>query len=161
MKVRTFRMKTKDNASFHIVAVKAWVKKDKKFLLARRGLEEVHMPGVWSIPGGKVDDSSETVNVLQETLKREVLEEVGLEITDEIELIFNNTFIRSDGASVVGLTFLCYWRSGEAKPLEDTSEVGWFTIEELLEMDGIEDFLKREIIALDKYLDLPSTVSKS
>lgn len=141
-------METKDKAQFHIVGVKAWVMKGDKYLLARRGMEEVHMPGVWSIPGGKVDDDGETVNILQETLKREVLEEVGVEITDDIRLVYNNTFKRSDGASVVGLTFLCHWKSGEAKPLEDTSEVKWFTLDELLVMEGIEDFLKREIEAL-------------
>lgn len=144
-------MKTKDNAQFHIVAVKAWVKKGDKYLLARRGMSEVHMPGVWSIPGGKVDDDGETVNILQETLKREVLEEVGVEITDEIDLVYNNTFNRSDGASVVGLTFLCHWKSGEAEPLEDTSEVKWFTLEELLEMEDVEEFLRREIQALNEF----------
>lgn len=138
-------MTTKDNAKFHIVAVKAWVKKGDKYLLARRGMNEVHMPGIWSIPGGKIDEGGDTVNILQETLKREVLEEVGLEITDEMELIFNNTFERSDGSSVVGLTFLCHWKSGETVPLEDTSEIGWFTLNELLGMEEVEDFLKREI----------------
>lgn len=141
-------METKDNAQFHIVAVKAWVKKGDKYLLARRGMNEVHMPGIWSIPGGKVDECGETVNILQDTLKREVLEEVGLEITDEIDLVFNNIFKRSDGASVVGLTFLCHWKSGEAKPLEDTSEVKWFTLTELLGMEDVEEFLKREIRVL-------------
>jgi 8-oxo-dGTP diphosphatase len=138
-------MTTKDNAKFHIVAVKAWVKKGDKYLLARRGMNEVHMPGIWSIPGGKVDECGETVNTLQDTIKREVQEEVGIEITEEIDLVFNNTFKRSDGASVVGLTFLCHWKSGEATPLEDTSEIGWFTLNELLGMEEVEDFLKREI----------------
>ena len=141
-------METKDNAQFHIVAVKAWVKKGDTYLLARRGMNEVHMPGIWSIPGGKVDECGETVNILQDTLKREVLEEVGLEITYEIDLVFNNIFKRSDGASVVGLTFLCHWKSGEAKPLEDTSEVKWFTLTELLGMEDVEEFLKREIRVL-------------
>lgn len=145
-------MKTKDNANFFIVAVKAWVKKGDKFLLARRSMDEVHMPGVWSVPGGKVDGGADTVNVLQETLKKEVLEEVGLEISDDIQLVFNNTFTRSDGSSVVGLTFLCHWKSGEAKPPEDTSEVGWLTIEEQLSMEEIEDFLKREIFELNNIM---------
>lgn len=146
-------MQTKDNAQFHIVAVKAWVKKGDKYLLARRGMNEVHMPGVWSIPGGKVDDDDETVNILQETLKREVLEEVGVEITDEIDLVYNNAFKRSDGASVVGLTFLCHWKTGEAQPLEETLEVGWFTLDELIDKEDVADFLKREIRALATFVN--------
>ncbi|MCA9379784.1 NUDIX hydrolase [Candidatus Dojkabacteria bacterium] len=150
-------MKTKDNAKFHIVAVKAWVKKGDRYLLARRSMEELHMPGAWSLPGGKVENDEDTIDILQKTLKREIFEEVGLEITNEIELLFNNTFKRSDGSSVVGLTFFTHWKSGEAEPLEETSEVEWFTIEELLGMDDIEYFLKREISVLDKYHNLKST----
>ncbi|HRO65807.1 MAG TPA: NUDIX domain-containing protein [Candidatus Dojkabacteria bacterium] len=146
-------MQTKDNAHFHIVTVKAWVKKGDKYLLARRGMSEVHMPGVWSIPGGKVDDDGETVNILQETLKREVLEEVGVEITDEIDLVYNNSFKRSDGASVVGLTFLCHWKTGEAQPLEEILEVGWFTLDELIDKEDVADFLKREIRALATFVN--------
>jgi len=150
-------MKTKDNAKFHIVAVKAWVKKGDRYLLARRSMEELHMPGAWSLPGGKVENDEDTIDILQKTLKREIFEEVGLEITNEIELLFNNTFKRSDGSYVVGLTFFTHWKSGEAEPLEETSEVEWFTIEELLGMDDIEYFLKREISVLDKYHNLKST----
>ena len=85
-------MKTKDNAKFHIVAVKAWVKKGDRYLLARRSMEELHMPGAWSLPGGKVENDEDTIDILQKTLKREIFEEVGLEITNEIELLFNNIF---------------------------------------------------------------------
>lgn len=145
-------MNTKDNANFFIVAVKAWVKKSDKYLLARRGLNEIHMPGVWSLPGGKVENDGEIVDVLQKTLKKEIMEEVGLEITDEIDLVFDNTFTRSDGSPVVALTFLCHWKAGEAMPLEDTSEVKWFTLDELKNLEEVEDFLKREISRLSAHV---------
>ena len=145
-------MQTNDNAQFHIVAVKAWIEKDNKFLLAKRGPKELHKPNTWSLPGGKIEDEIEEPNILQKTLRREIKEEVGIEITDDIELIYNNSFIRIDGAHVVILTFLCHYKSGEAKPLEDTAETKWFTIEELKRLVGVEDFLKREISELEKYL---------
>ena len=145
-------MQTKDNAQFHIVAVKAWIKKDNTFLLAKRGPNELHKPNTWSLPGGKVEDEIEEPSILQKTLKREVKEEVGIGITDDIELIYNNSFIRTDGAHVVMLTFLCHHKSGEAKPLEDTAEIKWFSIEELKRLAGIEEFLKIEINELEKYL---------
>lgn len=145
-------MQTKDNAHFHIVLVKAWVEKDGKFLMAQRGSVELHKPGVWSLPGGKVDDEVKR-DILQATLKKEVLEEVGVKITNQIELIYNNSFIRSDGSHVVNLTFLCHWESGEAQPLEDTAKVQWFTIEELKNFPNAEDFLQIEINELINYLD--------
>ena len=144
-------MKTKDNANFHIVLVKAWIEKDGKFLMAQRGSTELHKPGAWSLPGGKVDD--EVVrDILQSTLKKEIVEEVGLDIADDIELIYNNSFIRSDGAHVVNLTFLCHWKSGNAQALEDTANVQWFTVKELRNFPHTEDFLQIEIDELIQYL---------
>lgn len=145
-------MQTKDNAQFHIVAVKAWIEKDNKFLLAKRGLNELHKPNTWSLSGGKVEGKIEEPNILQKTLRREIKEEVGIDVIDDIELIYNNSFVRTDGAHVVMLTFLCHYKSGEAKPLEDTAEIRWFTIEELKRLEGIEDFFKIEIKELMNYL---------
>lgn len=49
-------METKDHAKFYIVLVKGWIEYHGKFLLAQRGMNEVHKPGAWSVPGGKVED---------------------------------------------------------------------------------------------------------
>jgi len=146
-------MQTKDNAQFHIVAVKAWIEKDGKFLLAKRGPKELHKPNTWSLPGGKVEGETEEPNILQKTLKKEVKEEVGVDVTDDIKLVYNNSFVRTDGAHVVMLTFLCHYKSGEAEPIEDTSKVKWLSIEELKKFKEAEDFLKREIKELVSYLN--------
>jgi len=142
---------TKDNAQFHIVLVKAWIKKEKKFLLAQRDSTELHKPGSWSLPGGKVENEI-TQDIIQKTLKKEIKEEVGLEIKDNIELIYNNSFIRSDKAHVVNLTFLCNWKSSKAQPLEDTTQIKWFTLKELSNFSNAEDFLITEIKELIKFL---------
>jgi len=145
-------MQTKDNANFHIVLVKAWVEKDEKFLMAQRGATELHEPDAWSLPGGKVENEVMR-DILQSTLKKEVFEEVGIEITDIIELIYNNSFIRSDGAHVVNLTFLCHWESGIAQALEDTANVQWFSVKELRNFPDSEEYLQIEIDELVKYLN--------
>ena len=62
-------METKDNAHFYIVAAKGWIEKDGKYLLARRGPEELHMPGVWSLPGGKVETETEEAHIIEKTLR--------------------------------------------------------------------------------------------
>jgi ADP-ribose pyrophosphatase YjhB (NUDIX family) len=145
-------MQTKDNAQFHIVLVKGWIEKDGKFLLAKRSLKELHKPGVWSLPGGKVEGEKEEPNILQKTLKKEIKEEVGVEITNVIDLIYNNSFKRVDGAHVISLIFLCHYKSGYAKPLEETAEVRWFTLEELKRFNEAEDFLREEIKELVNYM---------
>lgn len=108
-------MKTQDNAQFHIVLVKGWVEKDGKFLMAQRGHTEHHEPGSWSLPGGKVENDTER-DILQSTLKKEIKEEVGLDITNDIELVYNNSFKRIDETHVVNLTFLCHSLNGDAQP---------------------------------------------
>jgi 8-oxo-dGTP diphosphatase len=120
----------------HLVLVNAVVEKDGKILISQRSFEETHMPGKWTIPGGKVERTPGDVwNIIEKTLKDEVMEETGVEITDVVKLLTNNTFIRSTGQHVVALIFLCHWKSGVAKPLEDTIDIKWVMEEEL---EGIE-----------------------
>lgn len=152
-------MQTKDNANFFIVMTKGWVQKNSKFLLAQRGPEELHMPGVWSLPGGKVENEIET-NILEKTVAKEIEEEVGITVSSQMELIYNNSFKRSDGATVIGLTYLCRYQSGTEAPLEDTTEIAWYTLEELEAMENIEEFLKKEITILSQYIKKKSATSE-
>lgn len=132
------------------VIVKAWIKKDNKYLLAKRGKTEKHHAGVWSLPGGNVDFKVED-NIIENTLNREIREEIGIEIEPNIELIYTNSFIKtSDHSRVINLTFLAYWKSGDAKPLQDTAQVKWCTYEELTNSDDLPNFLTKEIEALGK-----------
>ena len=138
------------NNQTHILLINAVVVKDGKILIGQRSYEESHQPGRWSIPGGKVDKTNGNVwNIVESTLKREVLEETGVEIEDEVELIANNTFIRSTGHHVVALIFLCKWKSGEAKPLEDTIDVKWLSREEVGQYDFSDGVLKCIVLAFD------------
>lgn len=137
------------------VLVKAWIKKGNQYLLAQRGASEAHHAGLWSLPGGKV---SPEINefVVEKTLKKEILEETGIKVEERVELIYNNSFIKtSDGTWVVNLTFLCFWKSGLTKPLEDTAKIKWFTLQGLKSLKNPPDFLQREIEYLEKYLATP------
>ncbi len=143
-------MQTKDNAQFHIVLISAWVEKDGKYLMAKRGRNEPQAPGTWSTPGGKMENEDGPDTVMNH-LKKEVEEEVGIKVKDEMEFINSNSFTRVDNAHVVHFIFLCKWDSGEAKPLEDTEEVKWFTLEEL-KSAPLEKWKKREVESLERFL---------
>jgi ADP-ribose pyrophosphatase YjhB (NUDIX family) len=120
----------------HLILVNAVVEKDGKILVSQRSFEETHQPGSWTVPGGKVERTEGNVwNIVEKTLNAEVMEETGVEIDEHAELLTNNTFIRSTGQHVVALIFLCHWKSGEAKPLEDTIDVKWIIEEELKDME--------------------------
>ena len=104
---------------------------DNKVLIAQRSLKEGHEGGKWSIPGGKMESTGEEHGILLKNIKKEVLEEVGIEIFNDVFLIYDNTFIRSNGDDVLALVFLCRYKSGEAKPLEDTIDIKWIEKEEI------------------------------
>jgi 8-oxo-dGTP diphosphatase len=120
----------------HLVLVNAVVEKDGKILVSQRSQEETHDPGKWTIPGGKVERTEGNVwNIIEKTLADEVREETGLEIADKVDLIANNTFIRSTGQHTVALIFLCHWKAGEAQALEETSDVKWISRNEIGNFD--------------------------
>ena len=96
-----------------------------------RRLQTGHEGGKWSIPGGKIGSDGEEHDILLKNTKKEILEEVGIEIFDDVALVHDNTFTRSNGDDVLALVFLCKYKSGEAKPLEDTADVKWIGKDEI------------------------------
>ncbi len=96
-------------------------------LLIKRSLDEEVYPGLWGIPGGKLDSADKN---LEEGLAREVKEETGILINKDLKLISNNVFVSPENNKVY-LVFTAKYESGEPKPLEDTEEVRWFGHEEL------------------------------
>src|SRR3989344_7550694 len=94
-----------DNNQAHYVIVTGIIIKDGKYLIAQRADWEKAFPGKWTVPGGKLkvldyalakkDTSEHWYNVLENVLKREVKEEVGLEI-DKIGYVTSMVYIRPD-----------------------------------------------------------------
>ncbi len=138
----------------HLILVNAVVEKDGKILVAQRSWEETHEPGKWTIPGGKVERTAGDVwNIIEETLKKEVMEETGVGITDDAQLLSNNTFIRSTGQHVVALIFMCHWKSGAGTSLEDTIGIKWITQEELGQMEfapNVKHYIQKGFDTLKK-----------
>lgn len=59
---------------------------DNKVLLMQRSLTDDYFAGAWGIPGGYMEDFEKT---LEETAKREVKEELGVDIVPD-QMLFNN-----------------------------------------------------------------------
>lgn len=137
----------------HVILVNAIVHKDDKFLIAQRSFKDDQAAGQWSFPGGKVE-ITDGMGIVEETLKREVLEEVGIEIGDNFVFIGSSAFVRSSGHHVVSLTFVCDYKSGEAQALEDQNAVGWYTLDELEKLDNLPSYTKCWIDPIRKKLDI-------
>ncbi|HLD04113.1 MAG TPA: NUDIX hydrolase [Candidatus Nanoarchaeia archaeon] len=120
----------------HIVAITAVVKNKKgdQFLIVKRSKNEIAYPSKWAFPGGKVEKGQTVL----ETLKREVLEEVNLDIEDQHVYLKDYTFIRPDGHNVVGFAFSVQAKSENVKISEDFEDFAWVSPNELSQYDYIE-----------------------
>lgn len=117
----------------HVIHVAAIIKKDNKYLLSQRSLKDEQAPGVWTFPGGKVEINSmeREENTIEDALKREVMEETGVEIEDKIKYLHSDGFVRVSGDHVIGIYFLVNYKSGTPRPLEDQEQVKWLTLKEI------------------------------
>ena len=143
-----------DNKFLHEVAITAIIVKDGKYLITRRSANKKRFPGMWTVPGGKLETDDyinlpkETkdywYNVLEKVLKREVKEEAGLEI-DNIAYVTSMATIHGDGNPSLVISCMCDYKSGEVVlQAEETDDYRWVTISESKEvdlLDGIYDEL--------------------
>lgn len=82
------------------------------------------MGGLWEFPGGKIEPD-ETV---EECIKREIREELGIEIEIDSHLItINHTYSHF---SVILNVYCCRHLTGIPQPIE-CDEVRWVTLDEL------------------------------
>lgn len=116
----------------YIVNVEGAVVKDGQYLMVVRG-EQEYAPGGLNFPGGKVEGVSSLDDVLEETLRREIAEEVGLEIYDEMAYVRSNAFV-AEGDPVVDVVFLCRHKAGTAVAADpaEVAAVRWMTAAEAI-----------------------------
>jgi 8-oxo-dGTP pyrophosphatase MutT (NUDIX family) len=119
-------------ADRYIVNVEGAIAKDGRYLLVVRG-EEEFAPGGLNFPGGKVEGAEAGDDVLEATLRREIAEEVGLEISDEMAYLRSSVFL-AEGDPVVDVVFLCRWKSGTAFAADpaEVAAVRWLTAGEAI-----------------------------
>ncbi|MDQ3693678.1 MAG: NUDIX domain-containing protein [Chloroflexota bacterium] len=104
------------------LAVAMLIERDGRILLGRRA-EGTREPGKWSFPAGFVE-RGETVEA---AAAREAREEVGLSVT-----IGDLLGLYSAAGEVVVLAVYAATRAtGEPRPADDLTEVGWFAADNL------------------------------
>lgn len=137
---------------WYIVNVEAAIIKDTHYLMIVRGEKEEHAPGTISMPGGKVENAANSNNILEETLIREIREEVGVEIYNDIEYVESKSFIADDNEPVIDIVFLCRYKKGvpRIKDLNEVSRILWMTAEEILNHPKTPAWIKQSIERTEK-----------
>lgn len=120
------------------VGVKIILKnKDNKYLFVRRSIEKYPEIGPkWDIVGGRINTGSS----LLDNLKREVMEESGLEIIGEPVLLDAQDILKTD-KHVVRLTYLGE-AHGEVLLSEEHDEYKWVELEEFFELEPMDRYIK-------------------
>ena len=132
-----------------------------KFLIAKRAPHEKAFPNRWTVPGGKLvlkeyahlpktANFPQWYNVVEWVLKKEVREEVGLEM-GKPHYLCDLVFVRPDGYPVVTLSYWAPYQSGGVKLCKDLTEFAWVTAEEARKYDMIEG-ISDEIAEVDVLL---------
>jgi len=121
------------------VAADGVVVRDGGVLLIKRKTEPYKE--CWAIPGGMIERGE----TLKETCAREVFEETGLKVTPLKMLgVFDNP--ERDPRWVITVFFLCKVVGGNlVKQTNETEDIGFFTEEQIREMDIAFDH--REMIS--------------
>lgn len=130
------------------VGVKALLRgPDGRYLLVRRNPKKYPEVGPkWDIIGGRIDPGA----TLLENLRREIREEVKLELLDEPKLVAAQDILRVPGKHVVRLTYTASIQ-GEPALDDDHLEFRWFSLDQIKSMDEQElDVFFKEL--LDKGL---------
>ena len=142
------------NKHLHEIVITAIIVKDGKYLITRRSSNKKRFPGMWTVPGGKLeisdylnlpkDTTDYWYNVLEKVLRREVKEEVGLDIAN-IAYVTSLATVHSDGNPSLVISCLADYQSGEVTLKSDeTDEFNWVNLEEAKTyqlIDGIYDEL--------------------
>lgn len=130
----------------------AIIRRGEEILITERGKDKSH-PGKWEFPGGKIEPGEQA----EDCLKREILEELGIEIqAEESFLVYEYDYNRHDGKKHRFFSFLCIILKGEpCLRVHDSLE--WVRIEDLPKFDIIEADrqLVRAILANEKGGEAP------
>jgi 8-oxo-dGTP diphosphatase len=134
----------RDYPDLPILGVGAVIVSQGRVLLVRRATEP--LKGEWSVPGGVLELGEK----LHDGVRREVLEETGLEVEPQqvlevLDSIFNDQQGRTQYHFVL-IDYLCSVTGGEAQAGSDVSAVKWVTEDELAALElreSIERVLRK------------------
>ena len=148
---------TADDQYLHEVAITAIIVRDDKYLVVRRDKNKKRFPGMWTVPGGRLevndyinlpkDTEHYWYNVLEKTLKREVKEEVGIAI-EHIEYLTSLARVHEDGAPSLVISCIADYVEGDVTLEEgETIEYRWIALDEAKDMNLIEGIYDELVMA--------------
>jgi 8-oxo-dGTP pyrophosphatase MutT (NUDIX family) len=148
------------NLVHYVVVTGILINNKGKFLITKRAEWEKAFPGRWTVPGGKLevldyalrekDTPHHWYNIFENLLKREVMEEVGLELKN-IDYVTSMIYIRPDKVPCLIISLFAECVSEKVALCNALTEYAWVDLEEAKNYDLIEGIYD-ELVILDKKL---------
>ncbi|MFN7038213.1 MAG: NUDIX domain-containing protein [Alphaproteobacteria bacterium] len=137
-----------------INVVECAIEYNNKLLIIKRPLN-VHAAGVLAFPGGKVEEEDllNRYDVLRAAVKREIFEEVGLDLEDQIDYITTNYFVDDYGNNILDSLFYCKLEKTYLNIVASEREVVeyyWMGMEEIMNNVNSPDWLKEYVKLIEK-----------
>lgn len=149
-----------DKNKVHYVVVTGILMRDGKYLLVKRADWEKAFPGKWTVPGGKLevmdyilnkkDTSEHWYGVLENVLRREIMEEVGITI-ENIGYVTSMVYIRPDGIPCLIISLYAEPLELNVKLCKALTDFKWVSLEEAKDFDLIEGIYD-ELLILDEFI---------
>lgn len=157
----------KKNKLFYFVAnALVYRKEDGRCLLLKRSETEKVHPGRWATPGGKMEwqdfdldkptrlngEVLDYLDSVEALLKRETMEEAGVELNNDFKFINSNTFIRPDGIPVVLIKLAVSYKSGDVVLEEGCfDDHTWVNAEEVKKLECIDGICEEVAKTVELY----------
>src|SRR4051794_7625708 len=116
-------MKPAHDHPYPRVGVTVFIMKNGKFPMCLR--HGAHGADTWGLPGGKIEHGESW----EDCVKREALEEAGVEIKNIRFLAATNDIFKQDNLHYITIFMIADWKSGELQVLEPNKckEWRWFS----------------------------------
>ncbi|MEU6786714.1 NUDIX domain-containing protein [Nonomuraea angiospora] len=117
-----------------VVNIEVFLERDGRWLLVKRGEGEAHAPGTLAGVGGKVEVDDGGADVFERAARREVAEEVGVDLAGvDLTYVESGYFVTDDGDPVINVVFtgrLPATATPVAAAPQEVAEVVWLTVAE-------------------------------
>lgn len=132
----------------YVVIVECALELDGRFLIIKRP-DNKEAGGLLAFPGGKVESADhsnpDSRDIMLNAVKREIFEEVGINILDPIRYVVSNHFKSVNGSECLILVFHCVLE--KTNPTVDPSarevpEYYWLTSEEINQAPNAPSWLR-------------------
>lgn len=147
------------NSPMYEVAITAIIVKNGKYLITRRSAKKKKWPLRWTVPGGRLepkdylslpkDTADAWYNILEKVIKREVKEEVGIEIKN---INYLTSLVAQYGGNFpLIISLIADYDSGEIQLQEDECDkFAWVSLEEAKQYDLIDGIWDELVIVENK-----------